>query len=344
MPVGVRGLRLLIENALYTTGLFQSVWPRVEFEGDSTAPTLVINVTPNARTSAAGAARWNNDVGGGAWISLQQRVSLNTPTEFRLAGTIDELRHDAGLDVSMFSALVPGLRWNAGVHAGEQRLRLFEGDDVAELFPVRRYTGRAGGELHGLAGDWYLSLFATGDRASAASLPGQWAIGPVLRIARRPDPDRVVGVDPLLEAEVRGGDIEYHRARLRVGRTVMHRRRQAALFAEVVSTGSAAPLDVMPSAYRDIAPWLPSGAMRHPHQAVIGLDAAIPTLLSGYVRLRLRGITAGTDVEEFGTGANWRLGGEIGTAWPTVLGPITFGVAAGQRASWRFNVGVGADF
>ncbi|MBR9989274.1 MAG: patatin-like phospholipase family protein [Gemmatimonadetes bacterium] len=331
-------------SALYMTGLFQSVWPRVEFNDDGTTATLVIDVTPVASANIAGSARWNNDVGAGAWVSLQQRASLNTPVEFRLAGSIDELRHDAGIEASLFSAQVPGLRWNAGVHAGEQRLRVFDSDTVADLLNVRRLSVRGGGEVHRTLGDWYLSLFGSGDHIRGIDTPERWAFGPVLRITQSPDPDRAVGVDPLLEAELRAGGLEYQRARLRAGRTVAYQRRQAALFMELATSSPDTPLDLLPTAYPDVAPWLPRGAMRSRHQATIGLDGAIPTLLSGYVRLRLRAITAADAVDAMGAADAWRLGGELGAVWPTVLGPIAIGAAAGQRARWRFNISLGSDF
>ncbi|HEX2165608.1 MAG TPA: patatin-like phospholipase family protein [Longimicrobiales bacterium] len=331
-------------SALYMTGLFQAVWPRLEFQGDSADPTLVIDITPASAASVAGAARWDNDVGGGAWLALQQRLSLNTPVELRLSGTISELGHDADLETSFFSALVPGLRWNAGASVGEQRLRMFDGDTVLDLTDVRRRGFRAGAELHGPVRDWFLSLFASADQVRAPGVPESWAIGPVLRIMRPPEPDRVTGVEPLIEAEVRGGGIEYQRARLRTGYSIAMEGLQVAALIELATASAGTPLDALPSAYRTIAPWLPQGALRSSQQATIGLDAAVPTFVSGYLRLRLRAIGAADDMDSLRTSDAWRLGGELGAVWPTVLGPIAIGAAAGQSAEWRFNISVGSSF
>jgi predicted acylesterase/phospholipase RssA len=331
-------------SALYMTGLFQAVWPRLEFDGDTIDPTLVIDVTPVASTSIAGAARWDNDVGGGAWVSLQQRVSLNTPVELRASGTIDELGHDAGVETSFFSALIPGLRWNAGAHGSERSIRVLEADTVADLLSSRRLALRAGAEVHGPVGDWFLSLFAGADRVRGPDARDGWAVGPFVRVARPPQPDRVAGVDPLLEAEVRGGDLEYQRARVRAGYTVATPRAQAAALIEIASSSAGTPLDALPATYRDIAPWLPIGALRSRQQATVGIDGAVPTLLNGYVRLRLRAVGTADDVDAFSDTDAWRLGGELGAIWPTVLGPIAVGAAAGQRASWRFNISLGSDF
>ena len=331
-------------SALYMTGLFQALWPRVEFTGAGTDPTLVIDATPVASASVGGAARWDNDVGGGVWLSLQQRVSLNTPVEFRLSGAIDELGQDAGIETSLFSALVPGLRWNGGAYVSDRRVRVFAADTVTDLPTVRRVRLRAGAEVHGPVRDWYLSLLAAADRLRGSVMEDGWAVGPYVRITRPPASDRVTGIDPLLEAEVRGGEVEYQRARLRVAHTVALGRAEAAALVEVEAASVGTPLDALPASQRDMAPWLPAGSMRSRQRASFGVDGAVPTLMSGYLRLRLRAVAAADDTDAFGDAGTWRLGGELGAIWPTVLGPIAVGAAAGQRASWRFNISIGPDF
>jgi predicted acylesterase/phospholipase RssA len=331
-------------SALYMTGLFQALWPRVEFTGAGTDPTLVIDATPVASASVGGAARWDNDVGGGAWLSLQQRVSLNTPVEFRLSGALDELGQDAGIETSLFSALVPGLRWNGGAYVSDRRVRVFAADTVTDLPTVRRVRLRAGAEVHGPVRDWYLSLLAAADRLRGSVTENGWAVGPYLRITRPPASDRVTGIDPLLEAEVRGGEVEYQRARLRGAHTVAVGRAEAAALVEVEAASVGTPLDALPASHRDMAPWLPAGSMRSRQRASFGVDGAVPTLMSGYLRLRLRAVAAADDADAFSDAGTWRLGGELGAIWPTVLGPIAVGAAAGQRASWRFNISIGPDF
>lgn len=327
--------------ALYATGLFQAVWPRVEFEPE---PTLVIEVTPAASANIAGAARWDNDIGGGAWASAQRRVSLNTPVQFMLAGTIDELGYEAGVETTFFSALIPGLRWTGGAQASEERIRVFDADTVTDLPAVRRQGVRAGAEVHGPVRDWFLSLFAVADRVREPGAAAAWAAGPVLRIFRAPAPDRVAGVDQLLEAEMRGGDLSYQRARLRAGHTIVIRRAQVAAIVDVAAASPQSPLDARPATDHSTAPWLPYASLRSRQLASIGVDGAVPTFLSGYARVRLRALAATDDVEAFSDSDTWRLGGEVAAVWPTVLGPIELGVAAGQRAKWRFNISIGAEF
>jgi hypothetical protein len=331
-------------SALYMTGLFQAVWPRVEFDDTGSSATLVVDVTPVASASVAGGAHWDNDAGGAVWVSLRKHVSLNTPVEFRLSGTASELGHDAGLETSFFSALIPGLRWTGGAWYADSRIRVFDADTVADLLTAERVRLRAGAEVYGPLPDWYLSLGVAADRARLPGAPRTWATGPILRIARAPEPDRVVGVDPLLEAEMRFGDADYQRARLRAGHDGAIGHARAAVLVEVATSSENAPLDVLPSSYRDLAPWLPIGAHRSRHQASIGVDGAVPTLLSGYLRVRLRAFAAAGDVDALGDAEAWRLGGEVGAVWPTVLGPIAIGAAAGQHAPWRFNIAIGSSF
>src|SRR5690606_3618826 len=97
-------------------------------------------------------------------------------------------------------------------------------------------------------------------------------------------------------------------------------------------SSAATPLDARPFAYRDMAPWLPAGAFRSRHQAVVGIDGAVPVLMSGYVRVRLRAFAAADEAAMFDDENVWRLGGEVGAVWPTVIGPIEVGAAAGQHA------------
>jgi predicted acylesterase/phospholipase RssA len=330
-------------SALYMTGLFQAVWPRLEFADDDDDATLVVNVTPVASTSLAGAGRWDNDVGGGGWLSVRQRVSLNTPVEIRMSGTVDELGYGGSLDASFFSALVPGLIWNGGVHGVERKIRIVDGDTVAGLLNARREGMWVGAELHGPVRDWFFSIHAKADRVRSPGATAGWAMGPLLKITRPPQPDRVVGMDPLFEAELRAGDLEYQHARIRAGRTLLLGSVQTAVLVQVASASAGTPLDRRPATQRDIAPWLPDGSLRRHHQTVVGIDVAVPTMLSGYARARVRAIAAADDLALM-HGDDWLLGGEIGAIWPTVLGQIAIGAAAGRHAPWRFNLSLGAGF
>jgi predicted acylesterase/phospholipase RssA len=323
-------------HALHMTGLFQSVWPRVE-RTDTTA-VLVVDVARIASTSVAGSARWDNDRGAGAWLLLRQHVELRTPVELRISGAFDQLGHAGTASASFFSALVPGLTWSGGAHALEQRIRVFDGDAIVSDPYSRRAGAWLGAEVHGSVGEWFISALARADHVRDPGARG-WAVGPFVRFARPPATDRVVGLDPVLEADVRGGDLEYQRLLLRAGPSFRAGRLRIAplLSAEIASAGT--PLHAQPASFRDAAPWLADGQLRAPGIIAGGVDIAYPILLNGYARVRVRGLAAGAAFDDMGL----RAGGEIGAVWPTVLGPVSISLAA-ARGARRLNIGLGTEF
>jgi predicted acylesterase/phospholipase RssA len=335
-------------SALYRTGLFDAIWPRLDFpDGDDAPATLVVELTPINRTSVAAAARWDNDVGGGVWASLRHLLSLGSPLELRAAALLDELSHSASGEGALFSTLLPGVAWIGGVRGSETRIRLFGGDSLPGREAVRRAGGWIGAEYH--AG-WLVSLLGRTDYVQDEKRDAAgWSAGPVLRLARSPAPDAIVGMDPLLEAEARFGAVPYRRVHARGGAAAGRGRLQAVGFLDVASTSDGAPRDVLPGATRELAPWLEAGMLRASTRAVAGLDFAWPLILNGYGRARLRayGATSADPREPAGLdrAAAWRTGAELGAAWPSVVGIIEVGVArGGGGGGWRTNVGIGPRF
>jgi predicted acylesterase/phospholipase RssA len=330
-------------SALYDTGLFTALWPRLDFDvSDGAAPALVIDAVPVTRSSVALGAHWDNDVGGGVWTSLRHRITAVTPLELRAGAMLDELLHRATFDASLFSARLPGLTWNAGAHAGEELIRTVDGASVNAL-RTRRAGGWFGAERQG---NWFFSLMLRSDHLTAdGDAPGStgWATGPYLRISRVREPDVIVGVSPILEAETRTGAAPYSRANARGGITVTVGSIPVAAFADVAWSTTATPRDLMPAARRHLVPWLPAGALRAHHRAAVGADAAVPFILDGFVRVRLRALSALERIRWLDDVDNWRVGGELGFVWPTVVGPLEAGFAAG-RGGHRFNVSIGTPF
>lgn len=329
---------------LYDTGLFSAVWPRLEF-GDDEAATLVVDVVPVNRTTLSAAAHWDNDMGGGAWGALRHRVSAFEPVELRMEGLLDELRRAAAVDVAIFSAILPGTVWTGGLHGGRELLRVFDDGPAGSDGPAADRVLRAGAWLGGeRQGDWFMSLLARADRVQDdASGPAGWSFGPVLRISRPLEPHVVVGMPPMLEAEVRGGTPTYQRGRIRTavaGRTV---RTQVAGFADVAMSSRNTPRDLLPAAQRDLAPWLDAGRLRSRQHAAVGADVAVPFVLDGFIRLRLRALAATAGLHELDRWRNWRGGAELGAVWPTVIGPLEVGWAQGGGGR-RLNIRVGAPF
>jgi predicted acylesterase/phospholipase RssA len=331
---------------LYHTGLYDGVWPSLSFGDDV---TLVVDLTPVVRTSVAGSAHWDNDLGAGAWGALRHMISLRTPVEVHATAAGHGLSTRGGLDASVFSSLLPGLIWNAGVHGGEERVRRFVNDSISAVDSVHRVGAWLGAERRGV---WYISMLARADRLSSGAEvdggrtgPHGWSYGPFVRLSRAPRPDPVVGMDPLLEVETRVGPLSYSRMHARGSVAGAAGRLRMAAFGDLALTSPDTPWDLRPAATTDLASWLRTGALRSRSRASAGVDVAHPFILDGYLRVRLSGIAAGDDAEVFNGVGGWRLGGEVGAVWPTVAGPLTAGVArGGGGGGWRVNLGVGAAY
>jgi predicted acylesterase/phospholipase RssA len=337
-----RVLRLVA--GLYDTGLFQAVWPRLDFTADDEAPTLVVGVVPVNRTTVSAAAHWDNDVGGGVWGALRHHVSTFEPVEVRGEALLDELRRTAAADVAIFSALLPGVVWTGGVHAGREQLRRFDeapSNGPLATDPVHRAGAWLGGERQGA---WFVSVLARADHVRDVVVgTDSWSAGPFVRVTRPLEPHVVVGLPPLLEAEVRGGSRPFHRFRATAGASRFVTRTQVAGFIDVALSSHDTPRDLLPAVQRALAPWLDAGALRSRHHATVGADLAVPILLDGFLRLRLRGIAATGEVRQFEDAPNWRGGAELGAVWPTVIGPVEVAWAQGGGGR-RLNVRVGSPF
>jgi hypothetical protein len=324
---------------LYETGLFQAVWPRLEFADEGGAAVLVVAATPMTRSGIAAAAQWDGDAGAGAWTTLRHRVTFATPVELVAGGVASELAQRLSVDASVFSSIAPGMIWNAGAHRSEEQIRRFVDKDMNGLDAVLRSGAWLGAERRG---DWFMSALLRHEhvRDSAADYAG-WSTGPSLMIARTERPDAVTGAPPLLHADWRFGEVAYMSVRGRAGVGRDLGRVRSAVFAEAATASTAAPRDVLPAASRLLIPWLPAGAMRHPLLIVFGGDAAYPIPLDGYLRGRVRLAASGfhhTTLDDPGT---WRGGAEIGAVWPTIAGRLEIGYAAGAGGS-RLNIGVGS--
>jgi predicted acylesterase/phospholipase RssA len=335
--------------ALYDTGLFQGIWPRVELPGagdDGDDGVLVVGVVPVSRTSLAAAAHWDDDVGAGAWASLRHRVTAITPIELHAGVQLGELGRRASIDASVFSSVAPGMIWNAGAHAGDAEVRRLAGNGVAvgDTDRVRRAGGWAGAERQGA---WFMAAHLRAehvdDQAYADGLERGvrgWSVGPFVQLARTEHPETVIGASPLLQAEWRTTDVEYARLRARGSVGLRVRRLRAAVMLDLASVTAGAPPDARPATTRQLAPWLPAGSLRGLSLGAAGVDVAYPIPMDGYLRLRTRIVATGGDWLDLHRPALWRGGAEIGAAWPAIIGRIEVGYARGAGGG-SFNFGIG---
>jgi predicted acylesterase/phospholipase RssA len=337
--------------ALYSTGLFSAVWPRLEFDAeDVETATLVVDVVPTAGTTVFGGIRWDNDVGSGIWATLRQLLPAGEPLDLRATLLVDDLSRRGSAEAAIMSTRLPGLSWVAGAHIDEERIRTFEGADVTGTAAVRRAGAWSGAELHGPIRDWFVSLLARADHVRQPGADG-WSYGPYLRLSPPPRPDRVIGVEPVVEWEARLGTVPYSRWHVRSGHALAVGRAGLAAFGHAHAATRGAPADALPAAFHDAAPWLPHGALRSRLLAGGGIDMNYPLVFDGYIRLRLRTIGSAAHAADAGAGGRqlvrqtkWLAGGEIGAVWPTAVGPVSVGAATGRGAGWRINAGIGSRF
>jgi len=300
-------------GSLYATDLFDGVWPRVEVH-DGTS-SLIIDVTKAAATSISAGAGWDNDVGANGWAMLRQRLTLLTPWELRAVVQLDPLDIRGSGELAIHSTALPGVTWTLGAEAADTRVRLFTGDSVRGHATVQRRSAWAGAELHAPLRDWFVSTLLRAQRGE-----GLESAGPFVRIARAPQPERVTGLDPLLELERGFGD-SFTRMHVRTSFPLDVGRLRSAVLADVRLHRGAAAADLLPATTSQLAPWLPHGSLRSRQMAVAGADVAWPTVLDGYVRVQARAVKA--------QGFEVKTGAAIGAVWPTVAGSLHAGVAWG---------------
>jgi predicted acylesterase/phospholipase RssA len=329
-------------GALYDTGLFAALWPRLEFaEDDAAPPVLMVEAVPVTRSSGALAAHWDGDIGGGVWTALRHRFTAWHPIELRGSVLLDELSHRGSLELSIFSAVLPGVVWNGGAHVGEEGIRQFVDGDLAAVETVRRAGVWLGAERHRT---WFVSALVRAGlvRDAAAGMTG-WSVGPFLRASRPREPDLVVGIEPLLELETRVGEARYGRGQASAGVTLRRQDFQVAGFADAAFSSAGTPRDDLPAARPALAPWMQTGELRARHRITLGGDVAVPAFLDGFLRGRIRLFGTADSQSALNRTPAWRTGGALGLVWPTVIGPVEVGYAYGGGGA-RFTLAAGAPF
>ena len=332
-------------DRLYSTGLFEGVWPRVLPAGDtSQPPVLVVRVEAPPRVSLSGNAHFENDRGGRVWLSLDKQDRIGTlPTMFSVAGTAGSLERWATASMRIHMRTRSAFAWSAGAHVLESGVRFFQDDALTttELF-------RAGGWI---GWEWphilRARLLTVTGRADWIDTEGNdtsgWAVGPVIRYSAVAAQARPVGWPLLVEVEHRWGSQGYSRAQLRASHVFGKRRTLLALGIDLRGVSADAPIDVLPSLGDEHAiPGLRWGELRGQARAVTGADLAVP-VQPGYLRLRTR-IGAVSDELDDWQHTHWEKGAELGFFMRTPIGVIEVGYGIATRGDGRFDVSLGRNF
>jgi NTE family protein len=316
-------------DRLYTTGLFEGVWPRVEEgAGSDAAPDLVVRLEAPPRLSLAGSAGYDTDRGGRFWGAVQRRGSLlGAPAVVTAAAALDPLRQWGSVSAQVHGIRVSPLVWSTGAYWRETDIRPEDEDAPGGDTDVRRVGGWFGVEFQQLLAQRMGSAVLRAERVLVDDGGSGFSAGPHVRIAAPQADYPTVGVPFAAEAEARWGDVAYRRVAAR-GSVA---RRVGALQVAAVAYGAAssreAPLDVQPALGDEHAmPGLRWGQGRGPALLLAGADAAHPVPFGWRARVRLRSGAVAASPAAL-RDERWITGIELGALRSTPFGAI--GIAAG---------------
>jgi len=331
-------------DALYASGLFSGVWPRVErATGADAGGILIVRADAIPPTTVAGGVAWEVDRGPRVWAALHRRIG--GPAEVALAVQAGDIDRFASVSLRRPLPFNAALDVNAGGLYTENDVRLFDAErSLRGEREVRRAGGWVGAAWRSLAPDLDVRGSLRAEYVDDGSREGV-AIGPHVRFAAGQRNARIVGIPKRVEAEWRTGDFDYRA--IRIGGSLDYAPTTAflaAVIADLAVAAGAPPTDALPALGDDHAlPGLRWGQQRDRTRVVAGLDLALATPLEAFIRLRLRaGATAGAldDLDR----VRWPAGAELGLVWSTPLGQLSFEVGANTLGLRRAGVRVGPRF
>lgn len=331
-------------DRLYATGLFDGLWPHVP-SGASRggAEPLVVRTEASPRLSLSGAPGYDTDRGGRVWAMLAGRLGPGAaPVELSMAGYTDGLGGGGTVAGRIVPAALLPLTLNVGAHYVETDRRIFDRGRVRSEVEVRRAGGFLGLERLWIGPDRWLVGQIRAESVDQEGGPTGASVGPALRWERADRLTRVVGEPPLAEAELRLGEVDYRRARLRGGGVRRPGRWHLALAGDLTAVSEGAPVDAMPALGDErLVPGLRWGEALGRTRIVAGADVAYPILFDGVARLRVRSGAAVEDTDRFGDGDAWVTGAELGVLWTTPFGRIEAAFGVNTRGRQRLDLILG---
>ncbi|HEX6042825.1 hypothetical protein, partial [Longimicrobium sp.] len=329
-------------DRLYTTGLFEGIWPRVEEDGAGGA-RLVVRAEAPPRRSIAGALGYDSDRFGRVWLSFQQVTAMmGAPTVASVTGLATGREQMAAAEVRAYPVRLSPLVATLGAFIRETDVPFIRpGDDVE----VSRAGAWGSLELHQLLNERVAVGMVRAERIGVDGGGEGWSVGPLLRVSVPQSERPVVGTTGFAEAEARWGDVQYQQARARASLDV----RRGALRAAVVADGAAvwgdAPPDLIPSLGEEwLVPGYRWGEARGRARLVGGVDAAWQTPLGAYLRTRLRAGAVADDVDAVLSDQPWTVGAEVGLFHSSPFGALSLGVGFNNRGEPRVVLDLGPEF
>jgi hypothetical protein len=330
-------------DELYATGMFYGIWPRIA-RGDIDGDTLVLHVDPSPPDLFAGGAAFESDRGGRLWATFKTRP-VGRPVELSVALEHDRLHAGATLALRNPLADAPATAWVIAATVQETDVRLFENGRQNGESDVLRAGASVGLEWRRIDPDWVASGWVRGEFIHAGR-DGEsgFVAGPHVRFERVAELYRVVGLAPMIEAETRFGELNYHRVRGRGSLRFAINSFEGAVLTDATLASDEAPLDVIPALGDEhLLPGLAWGRYRDRARLVAGIDLAHRIIFDMNARLRLR---AGGSADSFGSldKAQWIPAAELGVMWWSPLGRIEAGLGIARRGRPRLDITLGSVF
>ncbi|HTM01495.1 MAG TPA: patatin-like phospholipase family protein [Candidatus Omnitrophota bacterium] len=342
---------LEITDRLYTTGLFDGVWPSVEAGDapDANAPRLTIRSDPRPLVSISGAPGYDNDRGGRLWASIRRLDAAGSlPYEVSLEGSADGVERWGSTSVRFTSLLLGASAWTLGGHFGETEVR-FSAAQARRDLAVQRAGAWAGFESRTLDPDRHAALAIHLEDVQSDFGPDGTSFGPSLRLQAIPPLVEVVGTATSIEGEIRFGDVAYRRARAKASLARRIGPVSAAVVLDAAVVGGEAPLDAAPGMGGEgLVPALREGERRGRARTVAGADIAAAAPFAMF-RLRARGGVVADEIRPDGPSLYsrdklWMAGARLSALWWTVFGRVEIGGDANTLGDRRIVISLGSEF
>ena len=332
-------------DQLYTTGLFEAVWPRVEGGDNERDPTLVVRLEAPPRLSIATALGYDSDRGGRLWVAVQRSaVTMGAPAIHSVAGMLTPVEQWAEVSTRVLFPSMPVLGWSAGVFVKEADLRAFSPDRISDQEVIR-----SGGWL----GVEYQRALAA--RVALATLRAEYvhvedgqegfSVGPLLRLAAPAAKVPIVGVQAEAEAQLRLGEVSYTTLQARGSTELRFGVLRTAAVGDFAVASPGSPPDVNPTLGDENG--LPGhrwGMGRDRVRALAGVDLAYPIPGQGYIRSRLRAGASVANIDLLTEQGSWIGGAEIGPIWRTPFGTLAASWGVNTAGEQQLFLNVGSPF
>lgn len=330
-------------DRLYTTGLFEAIWPSVTEERGKDGPILRVELQGPPKLSLSAGAAFEIDRGGRGWTALDRYTSVGgRAAVVTAAASLDGVDRWGSLAGRLYMISRPALAVSLGGHVREREVRSFA-DDTRIVKEAIRSGGWLGVEFPHLLRDRALTVSLRAEWIDMEDGPAGAAYGPMVRFTSVDAAAPIVGVPLLAEAEHRWGGLRYSRVAVSASRTIRLEGLRLGALVDLRAVTAGAPADVWPAlGDQHAVPGLRWGELRGQARAVAGVDVAYP-VRTGFATLRLRSGAAPPDLDAW-EAARWTSGVRLGGYWSSPVGVVEAGWGIATVGEGRFDLSLGRMF